>query len=648
MEISEKYKQLKISSLPMSPGIYVYKNQSGEIIYIGKAKNLRARVKQYFQNHDTRPQIPYLLKDLTSLDYTVVNSELESLYLERTLIQKHHPKYNIELRDDKSYTFLAFDYSTEIPQILITRRIEENKFEKRNFRDESKSPLPTRYSLHATRSDYFGPYSAAYKVREVLKTIRYIFPYCSNTKVSQKPCFYYHLHRCPGVCVGQMSLLDYKAHLEKIKLFLKGNFTQVKKEIQREMKQAASSRLFEKAARLRNQLKALELLEQKQHVILPKKVSWDIVSLSSEHDTYCINLFKIREGKLNDKQDFLFENVNSSELEKTKEEVMQAFLETYYFSTSERPDKIYLEFKTEGQSIISALLYDRFKKKTAVQVAAKQEPLSLLKISKQNAEEFLRRHLEKTASESDRIQSALIQLQTVLKLPSTPARIECYDISNIQGTNAVGSMVVFENGKPAKSQYRKFKIKSKDTPDDFTMMKEMLSRRMLRSVQLKAYRPDPEPKTQPPTLNAKNSWPMPDLIVIDGGKGQLSAALEVLTGLQIPNDKFKIIGLAKRIEEIFLPNQSEPIILNHDQPGLQLLQRLRDEAHRFGITFHRSLRSKQAVKSALDSIPGIGPKTKKLLKQKFGTVLAIKNSSFEELKNVVGEKLAERIKKTLP
>ncbi|MBL8029908.1 MAG: excinuclease ABC subunit UvrC [Candidatus Doudnabacteria bacterium] len=650
MDISEKYKQLKISSLPTSPGIYIYKDKADRIIYIGKAKNLRARVKQYFQNHDTRPQIPYLLKDLMSLDYTVVSSELESLYLERTLIQKHRPKYNIELRDDKSYTFLAFDYSTEIPQILITRRIEENKFEKRNFRDEGKQP-PTSYQLQATH--YFGPYSAAYKVREVLKTIRYIFPYCSNAKVSKKPCFYFHLHRCPGVCVGQMSLSEYKAHLEKIKLFLKGNFSQIKKELSSEMKQAASIRLFEKAARFRNQIRALELLEQKQHVILPKKVSWDVITMAFESNTYCINLFKIREGKLSDKQDFVFENHKNLAPETSKPEILQKFLETYYFETSDRPDKIYLEFKSENEYIISDLLYDRFGKKTRIQQATQQEPLSLLKISKQNAQEFLRRHLERTASESDKVQAGILQLQEILKLPVIPRRIECYDISNTQGTNPVGSMVVFENGKPAKSQYRKFKIQSKNTPDDFTMMKEMLTRRFLRSEGGLQIPNSNEPNikkvstAQPPATNHKSSWPIPDLVVIDGGKGQLNAALETLQKFEISNFKFQTIGLAKRIEEIFLPGKSKPIVLSHSEPALQMLQRIRDEAHRFGITFHRLLRSKQAVKSALDEIPGVGIKTKRLLKQKFGTVSNIKNTSLEELTNTVGEKLAKKIKESL-
>lgn len=606
--------KLKIASLPKKPGVYIYKNKSGEIIYIGKAKNLNSRVKQYFQGNDERPQIPFLLKELFELDYTVVENELESLYLERTLIQKYLPKYNILLRDDKNFCFIKIDYSTQIPQIQIVRKLEENK-----------SRLPS--------NGYFGPYSAAYKAREILKTVRYIFPYCSSTKISNKPCFYYHLHRCPGVCIGIISPEEYKTHLERIELFLKGDIKTVQTNIEKDMKIAAGKKLFEKAARLRNQLRGLLMIEQKQNVILPKKVSWDIIGFYALEQNTCVNLFKVRAGKLIDKENFIYSINNiKDQAGEHKQEILEKFLEDYYLETSDRPDKIYMYKNPENKDLVEKLLITRFNKKTFVLRATQKEPLKLLNLSIQNAEEFLKQNIDQTAAERDKINAALTQLKDVLKLQSFPKRIECYDISNIQGTNAVGSMVVFIDGKPLKSQYRKFKIRGKNTPDDFAMMREMLERRLQRIKNYEA------------GIMEKDTWEKPDLIVIDGGKGQLGIAASI-----IHDSKFIIpaIGLAKRIEEIFLPNNPSPIILNHDQPALQLLQRLRDETHRFGITFHRNLRSKQAIKSALDEISGIGPKTKKLLKQNFGTVASIKKASLEELQNVVGKKLAFSLKQKL-
>jgi excinuclease ABC subunit C len=436
-----------------------------------------------------------------------------------------------------------------------------------------------------------------------------------------------------------MPLDEYKQHLEKIKLFLKGDFKTVKKDIEKEMKLAANKKLFEKAARLRNQLKGLEMVEQRQSVIIPKKVNWDVVGLFSANGNTCVNLFKVRGGKLMDKENFIYSDpnlrmqANDPNNGSTQIETIQKFLEDYYIEASDRPEKIYVANDPENKALVEKLLKERFNKKTSIVRATQQEPLRLLNMANHNAEEYLKQHLSQKAGEIDKINSALNQLKDVLKLPAIPKRIECYDISNTQGTNAVGSMVVFVDGKPLKSQYRKFKIRGKDTPDDFAMMREMLARRMERSNKIQE-------------TNSKDTWPLPDLIVIDGGKGQLSAATEVLTtyNLQLTTP---IIGLAKRIEEIFLPNSAEPIILNHDQPALQLLQRLRDEAHRFGITFHRALRSKQAVKSALDEIPGIGPKTKKLLKEKFGTVADVRQASFDGLKTVVGEKIAAKIKQKL-
>lgn len=620
---------LKLKSLPSQPGVYFFKNKSGEILYIGKAKNLKSRVNQYFKGTDTRAQIPFLINEATDLDYTVVHTELESLYLERTLIQNHKPKYNIELKDDKSYAFISINYSTEIPQIVIKRRLFENS-----------TTTPTSYqpALSADRlktKSYFGPFTSALKIRETLQTVRRVFPYCSAEKVSQKPCFYYHLHRCPGVCFGKISLEEYKNHLEKIKQFLSGNIAGTMHDLKKEMLNAAKKKRFETAARLRNQFSSLKLLSERQSVIFAKKVNWDLISLTSDEGFYCVNLLKVREGKLVGKENFIFDTKQAGKnQENPPTGVLETFLEQYYFETSDTPKEIYLKLQVNNTEIIKKLLKTRFTKTVKISIPKKGKTLSLLNTSTLNAEEHLKNWLAEKAGHLDKIGRALKQLQETLSLNKLPERIECFDISNTQGTNPVASMVVFKNGLPAKSEYRKFKIQTKDTPDDFAMIREIIQRRISRST-----------KNQDP--NNKNQWPLPDLIVIDGGKGQLNAALAALSELKVKSQKLKVIGLAKRLEEIFVPQKKLPILLSHDQPALQLLQRLRDEAHRFGITFHRSLRSKQAYTSALDTLPGVGPKTKKILKTKFGTISEIKKASLEELKEVVGEKLAKMIKENL-
>ncbi len=676
----------KISNIPKKPGVYRFLDKDGGVIYIGKAKNLRSRVGQYFNGSDERPQIPFLVEEAADFGYTVVNNELESLYLENTLIKQYLPKYNILLRDDKNYAFIKIDYSTEIPQIGYARKVEQKNQDPRTKnqtrlastasrgRTNSKiqKPNSTTYNLQPTI--YFGPYTAVYKIRNTLHLMRKIFPYCSALKVSGKPCFHYHLHRCPGVCIGKISLDDYRLYLKKIEDFLAGNNGKIMKQLKNEMKLAAAKKLFEKAARVRDQLNALALLEERQSVILAKRVDWDIVSLASSDGYSCVNLFKIRGGKMRDKENFVYE-LTSPSLSLKKErntavipllskeglgEVMQKFLEQYYLEASDIPKIIYTQTPTTNAKIVQDIIRARIKNKAEIILPQKGKPAELVKLGVTNAQEYLSKWLSDQAGHLDKINQALQGLKDVLKLADIPRRIECYDISNIQGTNAVGSMVVFKDGLPAKSEYRKFKIRGKTTPDDFAMMKEMLARRLSRSEydgKNQESRSKNQPNLKSKILNSsrlaraeadlKSFWPLPDLIVIDGGKGQLNAALEALRKCQISNFKFQIIGLAKRIEEIFLPNNPEPIILSHDDPALQLLQRLRDEAHRFGITFHRQLRSKQAVKSALDDIPGIGPKTKKLLKQKLGTVADIRKASTDELAKIVGEKLAQTIKQNL-
>ncbi len=620
----------KIKDLPQKPGVYEFKNKDGEVIYVGKAKNLKSRVGQYFGSHDNRPQLPYLMAEAADIGYTVVTSELESLFLENTLIKKYMPRYNIMLRDDKNYAFITIDYSTEIPQIGYARKID----------------APPRISGQKSKIKYFGPYSAAYKIRNTLNLVRKIFPFCAAAKVGNRPCFYYYLHRCPGVCIGKISLEEYYRQLDNIAWFLAGNTAKIKSELKKQMRQAASGRRFETAARLRDSLKALELLDERQAVILPRPVSWDAVSVAEDQGYSCVNLFKVRGGKLFDKENFvysdpdlrIFRQLADGSADTRGSQTIQRFLETYYAEASDAPREIYVQAEPEDAAAAENLIRNRFSLKVKIAKPSRGKARDLIKLGTANAREYLSKWLSDQAGHLDKINEALIQLKETLGLAGIPNRIECYDISNTQGTNPVGSMVVFEKGLPAKGQYRKFKIRAKKTPDDFARMKEMLERRMARSA-IGDKSKILNPKSKP--------WPMPDLIVIDGGKGQLSAALQVLTPHPSPLTPIPIIGLAKRIEEIFVPGKAEPVVLGHDQPALQLLQRIRDEAHRFGITFHRQLRSRQAVRSALDDLPGIGPKTKILLKRKFGTVADIKKADLEELSAAVGPALAERIKRTL-
>jgi excinuclease ABC subunit C len=666
----------KIKSLPQKPGVYKFLDKNGKVLYIGKAKNLRARVRQYFGKADERPQIPFLLKELKDLDVTITATELESLYLENSLIKQYMPKYNIDLKDDKNFIFLKLDYSTEIPQFTYVRTINDSPIVRPPFnsplaRGEGRGrEIPQftfarkveagqRSNAKGQRSKFFGPYSAVYKIRNTLHFIRKIFPYCSAEKISNRPCFYYHLHRCPGVCVGKITLNEYKKHLEKIELFLSGKTAKIKKELKTEMIEASKQKKFEKAARLRDQLKSLEILEQKQIVILNKKVDWDIISTFNDNSLSCVNLFKIRGGKLMDKENFVYKfntdlRMLSGSTDTYGYQIIQTFLENYYSQTSYAPKTIYLEHQISNTDLISRLIQSRFGKKIKILIPQKGKAKQLVKLGQTNAEEYLKNYSASQAQNLDKIQNALLGLKDVLNLPRIPKRIEGYDISNLQGTNPVGSMVVFENGAPKKSEYRKFKIKTKDTPDDFAMMKEMLSRRFSRSVIVRSAANEAISREGLPRPSAAleprndNRWPLPDLIVIDGGKGQLNAAVAAISNFKFQISKqIPIIGLAKKLEEIFVPKKSEPIILSHDNPALQLLQRLRDEAHRFGITFHRNLRSKQAVKSALDEIAGVGPKTKKKLKEKFGTVAEIKAAPAQELENLIGKKLAEKIKNLL-
>jgi excinuclease ABC subunit C len=604
-----------LANLPSNPGVYIFKNDAGTVLYVGKAANLKSRVPQYFRGEgDGRVLIPYLMKDAATVEHIITDSEAESLLLENNLIKRFRPKYNIKLRDDKNYLFIMVDFNCEIPQICTVRNADMKN------------------------AHYFGPYSSGSKVRDTLRIVRFIFSYCANKTVSAKPCFYYHLHRCPGVCIGTISVEEYKQdYIKRIEQFFAGNITDVQRDLQRQMKAAAAEKNFETAAATRDKLRSLAVIEERQKVVFTQKVNWDFISLFRTYEQSIVNVFSVRAGRMVDKNSFILDGAR----EVSDNTVISAFMERYYLgkeidysdasagagilseARTDLPKEIFVQAMPDDLDLMRQALGGKIQ----IHLPQRGQNHQLIELGTKNAQEFYEQWSAEQATELSRGNLALSELAAVLQLPNPPHRLECFDISNTQGTNAVASMVVFEDGKPAKSEYRKFKMSISGEPNDFAMMREALTRR---------FRPS-EDGTEP-------RWRHPDLLVIDGGKGQLSVAIEVLEqyDLHIP-----VIGLAKREEEIFRPEQNDPILLPKSNYALQMLQRLRDEAHRFGITFHRSLRSKGAIKSALDDVEGIGPVKKKALMKRFGSVANIKAATTEEIAAVVGTKVAEELRKSL-
>jgi excinuclease ABC subunit C len=614
----------KIKELPLKPGVYIFKDAKGAVLYVGKAVKLRQRVSSYFKKEaDSRgPRIASMVSQIADLDYAVTDNEVESLVLENNFIKSLRPKYNVRLRDDKNYLFIKLNLQDEIPTITYEHRMDDS------------------------RARYFGPYTSSQSIKDTLRMIRKVFPYCANSKVSGKPCFYYHIQKCPGVCIGKVSLKDYRQDtIAKIIRFLEGKQTEVLKDLQGQMKFLAAHKEYEKAARVRDQIFALNRVMERQKLVYANNVDQDVFGVYLDA-VASINLFIIRRGKLIQKENFVVENTRQA----SEQEVLQDFLPRYYAAASNLPKEIMTAVKIEGDETTGAIK-NRSGKSVRFSVPTRGNKAKLMHLARENAKQYLEAQSDKHLLEEAKLMSALKELQRVLGLKDLPGRMECFDISNIQGTNAVGSNVVFEFGRPAKNQYRKFKIKTKSTPDDFAMMREMLERRFKRSVKFevgsgkKNQSSDSASDTSPAPLPPPHfPWPLPDLIIIDGGKGQLSTAQTAMkdAGLNIP-----MIGLAKRLEEIFLPGRPTPILLPPNSIALFLLQRIRDEAHRFAITYHRKLRSRGAVRSVLDDVAGVGEAKKKKLLQKFGSAQKIREASLTDIAAIVGGKLAEKIKASI-
>ena len=569
-------------NLPNKPGVYIMRDSSDTIIYIGKAKSLIKRVKSYFREKLDRPKTQILMSHFDSLEYIVTNSEKEALILEATLIKKHRPRYNVQLKDDKRYPYVKIT-NEDFPRLVITRNITKNGI-------------------------YYGPFTDAGSVKQTVKFLKSLFKIrtCRNMN---GPCLNSQIDLCYAPCDGRISKEEYSQSINKIDLFFQGKYSTIVKNLKVEMMEAADNEEFEKAAVIRDQIASIEEIMEKQFVdLVDDDLDQDVIAIAPGEDEVIVIIMPVRNGKIVGRDDFL---MSASQYDSSSE-IMFAFIQQYYGYNRHIPKQILLDEDIDDKELLEDWLSDLRGNKVKIKVPQKGVKLRLVKMAKKNAE--IIQHQKK------KMESALIELKKYLKLEKLPRVIEGYDISNISGKFAVGSKVSFKDGKPNKKMYKHFKMETPG-PNDFAMMEELLTRR------LKMIDHDPEP----------------DLIVIDGGKGQLGMACGVLEKLNLTH--IPIIGLAKEFEEVFTPNSKRPIIIPKNNKALYLLQQVRDESHRFAITYHRQLRSKNISASSLDDIVGIGKKRKVALLKEFGSIDNIKKASVEELAKTKGmnQKTAENV-----
>ncbi|MCG9895100.1 MAG: excinuclease ABC subunit UvrC [Fimbriimonadaceae bacterium] len=608
---SEAHVQERLKALPKTPGCYIYRGQKGEVLYVGKAVNLRSRVRSYFQagaQHGIR--IARLVQKVSDIEWIVVDSEVEALVLECNLIKEHRPPFNVRLRDDKSYPYIVVTKEA-FPRVLFTRN-------------------PKKGSGRT-----FGPYTSAFSVRDTLQLLHKTFPLipCGKSwsgKREQRPCLYHHIGQCMAPCAGLADPAAYSEVIQQVERFLQGKEAGVIEDLEAEMEAAAEAMEFERAAVLRDRIQALRNVLEKQKVLTDDGGDRDVVAVVNDERGAAIQMLYVRNGRLVGQRSFMLDG--SSELSPT--ESVQEFVKQYYSEVPEVPREILLPVEIEERRIVEQWLRGRRGAAVSIEVPQKGANMRLLDLAAQNAEQALKAYALEAEQKERFAEQAVGQLSEALDLPTPALRVEGYDISNIQGTAPVGSMVVTENGEAARAEYRRFRIKfNPESPNDFAMMNEVLMRRFRRHL-------DGDEKFAR----------LPDLIMIDGGKGQLHAALKARDdlGLTVP-----MVGLAKKQEIIYVPTARREdgdydyreVILPLQSPGLLLLRRLRDEAHRFAITFHRKVRDKRAHGSVLDEVPGIGPRRRRLLLRTFGSVEAIRRSTPEELAAVptMTRNLAEQI-----
>ncbi len=660
----------RLKALPTTPGVYLMKDAKGQIIYVGKAASLRNRVRSYFQTpHGKEPKIQVMVSHIADFEYIVAETESEALLLENLLIKQHKPVYNSRLKDDKSYPYIKIDPSEDFPQLYFTRRVQ------------------------ADGARYFGPFASASSVRRTMDLLKKLFPYRSCTKpitgTDERPCLEYHIHRCVGPCIGAVDAGEYREVIDEVVQFLEGDSDEVLNTLKTKMAAASEDTRFEQAAILRDQVRAIESVSENQKVVSDRTEDHDVIALAIDQGEVWTELFQVRRGKVIGRDHFLMEGAEAEE----PSEVLERFVQQYYDAAPAVPQTLLVEHAMEYAELLEEWLGEKRGGRVRIQVPQRGERRRLVEMVAANAQQGLAQRRIKWLSESDKVLQALGELQEALSLPELPNRIECYDISNIQGTNSVGSMVVFEEGRPKTSQYRRFQIKGVDGIDDYASMQEMLRRRFKRlgdlmqqaaqdgvtlpsvsSDALAGRQAQGEPTSDAGSLGTsrvkyrrrrraktgvvaaaeavasdlepgaggeshsaprQESWGLvPSLVIIDGGKGHLGAVQEVFLELGITD--IPLVSLAKQREEIFLPHMPEPVMLPRNSQGLYLVQRVRDEAHRFAITYHRQRRSKSATASALDDVPGVGPKKKRALLQRFGTVAGIRAASAADIAGVDG------------
>ena len=575
----------KVSHLPTTPGVYLWRDKYQRIIYVGKAINLRNRVRSYVQQDVNRSvKVTAMMRRAWDVETIQTKTEMEALILEATLIKEHHPKYNIMLRDDKTYPYVKVTVQEEYPRLFMTRRLE---------RDGAK---------------YFGPFTDVTAVHHVLCILRSYYPLrtCKSMKV-ERPCLQYHMHYCEGPCMNYVTVESYRKYIDDIVALFEGKQVQVIQEITSKMEQASEDLEFELAAKYRDDLLSIQKVQEKQRMVT-QRGDMDVLGMAIDGPMACIQLFFIRSGRLLGRENYFVQHEGDS-----PELVMTEFIKQYYGGSTFIPKELLLPMDSVDRELFSEWFTSMKGQQVDVSVPQRGYKKDLIKMAEENAQNFLAERRRQWQYTIDKAGGAVKKLAEVLDLPRLPERMECYDISHMQGAETVASMVVFEGGKPAKREYRRFKLKTvQGKPDDFASMAEIMERR----------------------YGNEKDWPMPDLIIIDGGKGQLNAALPVIRAMGVTD--VPVISLAKRIEEVFVEGESESIILEHHTPELQLLQQIRDEAHRFAITYHRRLRGKRNLESVLDHIEGIGPKRRKALYKHFGNLDAMRVAELEELESVEG------------
>ena len=575
----------KVSHLPTTPGVYLWRDKYQRIIYVGKAINLRNRVRSYVQQDMNRSvKVTAMMRRAWDVETIQTKTEMEALILEATLIKEHHPKYNIMLRDDKTYPYVKVTVQEDFPRLFMTRRLE---------RDGAK---------------YFGPFTDVTAVHHVLRILRSYYPLrtCKSMKV-ERPCLQYHMHYCEGPCMKYVTVEAYRKYIDDIVALFEGKQVKVIQEITSKMEQASEDLEFELAAKYRDDLLSIQKVQEKQRMVT-QRGDMDVLGMAIDGPMACIQLFFIRSGRLLGRENYFVQHEGDS-----PELVMTEFIKQYYGGSTFIPKELLLPMDSVDRELFSEWFTSMKGQQVDVSVPQRGYKKDLIKMAEENAQNFLAERRRQWQYTIDKSGGAVKKLAEVLDLPRLPERMECYDISHMQGAETVASMVVFEGGKPAKREYRRFKLKTvQGKPDDFASMAEIMERR----------------------YGNEKDWPMPDLIIIDGGKGQLNAALPVIRAMGVTD--VPVISLAKRIEEVFVEGESESIILEHHTPELQLLQQIRDEAHRFAITYHRRLRGKRNLESVLDHVEGIGPKRRKALYKHFGNLDAMRVAELEELESVEG------------